>query len=224
MAVAVSEIMTRAAYVLNDAGAVRWTPQEMLLWVNDGQRAICVAKPSANTDTVTISLVAGARQAVPATAHQLVRILRNTDGAAITMVDREIMDAHVPGWGDTTVWPAQAVVEHAIYDTASPEAFDVFPPNDGTGQIEAVVATLPTDIPEPGASPGSIASYSANIGIPDSYREALVDYVLYRAFSKDAEYPDSAQRAMAYYQTYAAAVGLKTAQEMRQNPDMTMGA
>lgn len=223
MAVAVSEIMSRAAYILNDAGAVRWTPQEMLLWINDGQRAVVIGKPSANTETSTISLAAGTRQAVPASASQLVRILRNTDGPAITMVDREIMDAHVPGWGDTTVWPADAIVEHAIYDRASPEAFDVFPANDGTGEIEAVIAVLPSDIAEPGSNPDQIASYTDNIGIPDSYREALVNYLVYRAFSKDAEYPDSAQRAAAHYQTFAAAVGLKAQIEARDNPDMAMG-
>jgi hypothetical protein len=224
MAVAVAEIMNRAAYVLNDAGLTRWTPQEMLLWVNDGQREVVLNKPSANTDTVAIALAAATEQAVPATATQIVQILRNTGGAAITMVDRDDMDQHVPGWSDTTIWPAQEVVEHAIYDPKQPHVFDVFPPNDGTGSIDAVVAVRPADIAEPGSNPDQIASYAAlNIALSDDYRVALTEYVLYRAFTKDSEFPAAAQRAMAHYQLFAAAIGMKTTQEMRMNPDMTQG-
>jgi hypothetical protein len=223
MAVTVAEIMNRAAYILNDAGLTRWTPQEMLLWINDGQREIVLNKPSANTDTVAISLAAGTEQAVPATATQVVQILRNTGGAAITMVDRDDMDQHVPGWSDTTIWPQQAIVEHAIFDQQQPHVFDVFPPNDGNGSVDAVVAVRPDDIAEPG-SPGSISSYNAiNIGLSDDYRTALVEYVLYRAFTKDSEFPAAAQRAMAHYQLFAASIGMKTTQEMRMNPDMTQG-
>jgi hypothetical protein len=225
MAVTVAEIMTRAAYVLNDALAtpVRWTAQEMLLWINDGQREIVLNKPSANTDTVAISLAAGTEQAVPATATQLVQILRNTDGAAITMVERDDMDQHVPGWADETIWPQQAIVEHAIYDPQQPDVFDVFPPNDGNGEIDAVVSVRPNDIAAPGSNAEQIASYSANIGLSDDYRVALTEYLLYRAFSKDAEYPAAAQRAMAHYQLFAAAIGMKTTQETRMNPDRTQG-
>lgn len=223
MAVTAAEIMTRASRILNDAAATRWTPQEMLLWINDGQRAVVVNKPSANTATTAISLSAGVEQAIPATAHQLVRILRNTSGGAIRMVDRDIMDQHVPGWADTSVWPAQAEVEHAIFDLANPTTFDVFPANDGNGSVDAVLSVLPGDIAEPGTNPDQIASYTTDITLGDDWREALVDYVLYRAFSKDAEYPAAAQRAMAYYQGFAAAVGLHTAREARDNPDMTQG-
>lgn len=222
MAVAVSDILGRAAIILNDVGATRWTAPEMLKWVNDGQREIVIHKPSANTETRSIPLAAGTRQNVPTDALQIVRVLRNTGGAAITMVDREIMNIHVPGWGDEAVWPPSDTVEHAIYDHSTPEIFDVFPSNTGGGQIDVALSVLPADIPDP-VDPTSFDSYTATIEIPDSYRTALVDYVLYRAFSKDAEYPDAAQRAAAYFQTFSLAIGVKTRGELRDNPDATMG-
>jgi len=223
MAVTAAEIMLRASVILNDAGATRWPAYEMLDWINDGQRAIVMAKPSANSQTVPTTLAAGTEQDIPATAHQILRILRNTGGAAVTMVDRDIMDQHVPGWSDDTVWPQQTAVEHCVYDVAQPETFDVFPPNDGAGSLDIVCSILPTDLAEPANNRDEIASYTATISIDDSFREALVDYVLYRSFSKDAQHPNAASRAMAYFQTFQAAIGVKTAREARDNPDMTQG-
>jgi hypothetical protein len=37
---------------------------------------------------------------------------------------------------------------------------------------------------------------------------ALMDYVLYRAYSKDGEVPNSAARAVAHYQAFEAALGM----------------
>jgi hypothetical protein len=51
---------------------------------------------------------------------------------------------------------------------------------------------------------------SETIKIVDSYANAMLDYMLYRAYSKDAEYAANAQRAMGHYQAMQAALGIKT--------------
>jgi hypothetical protein len=50
---------------------------------------------------------------------------------------------------------------------------------------------------------------SGNISLPDIYGNALGDYVLYRAYTKDSEYAGNAQRAVAHYTAFANALGIE---------------
>jgi hypothetical protein len=223
MALTAKDVMERATIILQDTGAVRWPATELLKWLNDGQREIAIHKPTAVTNTVTLSLDAGTRQDLPATYVSLVSVHRNVDGNAIRPIDRSVLDNQIPGWQDTNVLPYAADVTHVIFNEANPREFYVAPGNTGTGEIEATVAVLPTDIAEP-ASPLDIASYTANLAVPEIWRGAMVDYVLYRAYSKDTQSPNAANRAAAHYQQFASAIGIKVATDQALNPDTTAGA
>ena len=64
------------------------------------------------------------------------------------------------------------------------------------------------DITEPAV--GSLyTAVTGSISLPDIYANALCDYILYRAFTKDAEYAGNATRAAGHYSVFANALGVE---------------
>lgn len=226
MPITAKEVLHRARITLNDANSVRWTLVELLLYLNDALREVAIYKPDAVSKTVEIALAEGTYQ-VHGHLH-LIRVIRNITsaegatprigGRAITPTERPILDATMPGWQDPNVLPFSATVDHVVQDVMDKDVFYVVPGNTGAGLIEAIVADIPDEIAEP-ENPLSIDSYTAEIQIGPIYRAALVDYVLYRAFSKDGFDPANANRALAHYNQFASALGIKTQSDQRANLD-----
>jgi hypothetical protein len=220
-----AEVMARAQYILQDAESVRWTPIELRLWLNDALREIAIRKPNATAASIELTLVKGTYQTLPATHQSLLRITRNLGtldasadkrggGRVVTPITREVMDAQLPGWQDNAVLPFSAVVMHYIEEIIDRRSFYVVPGNTGTGVVEAVVSRIPNEVPVPGSgSTLDIASYTTNVDIGDVYRNTLVDYMLYRAFSKDMQLAGAFERAQAHYSQFASALGIKLEME-----------
>lgn len=202
MAFTAAKVMARASTILQDAGAVRWTAPEMCDWLNEAQRAIVLAKPNAISGSVTLDLVSGTKQAVPVAYTVLSRVVRNigAGGKAIrTMARREILDAQIPGWHDSDTLPFSADVQYVWQDQMSPREFYVVPGNDGNGQVEAIVGKNATDVPQPaGAAALDPENYTTASEFEDIYQGILLDFLLFRAFSKDGEAPDAAARAQGH--------------------------
>lgn len=217
MAVQASSIMRRASTILQDADAVRWTAIELHDWLNEAQRAITIAKPTAKSGTVELSLDEGTRQELPEEYTILSRIVRNAgpEGRAVRqLARREILDAQVPGWHSTSVLPFAASVEYVFQDMMSPREFYVAPGNTGTGAVEAIVGMVPQDVPKPAGVGLSIEDYDGEIDLPDIYQSILLDMLLFRAFSKDSAAPDAANRAQAHMQLATNALGAMGASDM----------
>ena len=218
MTVAASVIMKRASTILQDADAVRWTPIELHDWLNEAQRAVAIAKPNAKSGTVTIPLIAGTKQELPAQYTILSRIVRNggANGRAVRqLARREILDAQVPGWHSTTVLPFSAEVQYVFQDMLNPREFYVAPGNTGTGSVEAIVGMVPANIAAPAAGQQlNIDAYTGTIDLPAIYQSILLDFLLFRAFSKDSAAPDAAQRAQVHLGLATNALGAMGASEM----------
>lgn len=233
MAFRAVDIFRRAAVVLQDDTHVRWTLAELCDWLNDGTREIVLHKPNASSDTSIVSLQAGTYQTIPSGSLALLRVIRNlkttttsprVGGRMIQVVNREILDSQRPYWHDTTITPSAKEVKHATFDTADPQSFYVFPPNDGTGIVEVVVSTVPTTIPYASPDPEDISGYAVNVDLPEIYQNVLLSYVLYRAYTKDAQFAGNSARAGAYYQEFANALQLKVSVEAITNPNITTRA
>lgn len=224
------EVMTRAQYILQDAGAVRWTAPELRLWLNDALREIAIRKPNATAESVELSLQRGTYQRIPDEFQSLISINRNLvtlddsperrgGGRIVTPTMREVMDAQIPGWQDNAKLPYARQVMHYIEEIIDRRSFYVVPGNDGTGIVEATVSRIPAEVPVPAGNVLDAESYDTVVEIGDIYRSALVDYSLYRAFSKDMNIQGGAQRAQMHYQQFADALGIKVQME-----DMTRQA
>lgn len=229
MAVTAKEVFTRVRDLSQDATSVRWPLSELLRWLNDALSEVVLHKPSAGGSTVVLDLEEGTYQTVPTDYIGLLRVIRNitavdsesgarTGGRAIRMVQRDILDSQHPDWHSNTSVPFNVAVKHVVYDPADPRAFYVYPGNNGSGKIEAVAYKVPPPIALPG-SPEDIDAYTATLGIADIYKNAVVDYILYRAYSKDAQFAGNAQRANAHFQMFANSLGIKIKNEITSNPN-----
>jgi len=179
----------------------RWTLAELSGYVNDGQRFILTKAPDATAVERVVALAAGVEQAVPDDCFALLELLRNADGrqTAIRQVARAALDASAPGW---TAGTQKIAVIHFIQDQRQPHRFDVYPPVQEGVQVVAMLALKPVPIGADG---------TGSITVHPEYAEALRHYVLYRAWSKDAEYGANAALASAHYQAMADALGIAPA-------------
>ena len=212
-------VISSAQNTLQDAGGVRWLLPELLGYLNAGVREVALQKPSATAETTTMNLVEGTEQTLPSGYHRLLTGISNEgNGRAITPVVREVLDMQIPGWHSTSVLPFNVSVSHICDDPFDTSKFHVCPGNDGLGEIRAILSRLPAPIALP-ATPMDIDSYTATVEIPDIYENALVDYICYRAFSKDINVAGAAQRAQAHYQLFQGALGIKRQVDMTENVD-----
>ena len=194
-------LITRVQTLMQDTTGVRWPNAELLNYLNDGQREICALRPDANSVLAAIPLAAGTKQTIPSTGIMLIDVIRNmgsgsTPGQAIRKVPREMLDSSVPNWHIVT---AAAVTLHYTFDPKAPRNFYVYPPANGSTQVEALYSAAPADV----------AAVGNTITLDDIYANALMDYMMFRAYSKDTEFAGNADRATAYRQSFENSLGLK---------------
>jgi hypothetical protein len=199
MTVAVSAILSRVRTQLvdTDMSQPRWTDAELLNWLSDGERTIVAMLPWAYTVTGTMSLAAGTLQQLPPGFNSLIEIVRNVNadgsaGAPCSMIDRSILDRQYLDWH--TYDNASATVLHYTYDENNMLVFYVFPCNNGSGHVVLNCSVTPTD---------HVAT-NENIYVLDIFQTALVDYVMFRAHQKDADFAAGQQLASVYLQSFSA--------------------
>ena len=213
-----SKIIENAQIVLLDKSGVRWSPAELLGYLNEGQRALVGYKSNAYVVSRSVQLVAGTIQSIPDDAVQLFDIVRNmganggTPGRAIRIAKREMLDAQVPNWHAAT---PSAEVRHYLYAEASPRQFMVYPPQP-TVSPNYVYMTF-------GALPPAVA-LSEPIRVDDIYEMPLLDFVLYRAWMKDTEFNADGNRSAAHMQAFIAALTGKGRNEAGASPNVTAPA
>jgi hypothetical protein len=237
--VLVDSLITRSSTLIQDATNVRWPTAEILGWLNDGQREVVLLRPQASVTNAAFKLAAGTKQSLPdgvamngfsnavlPAGIQLIDITRNMGssgsaaGRAIRASSREVLDAQTPDWHAKTA-DATNGVAHFMYDPRDPKTFYVYPqpPQSPAWFVEIAYSSSPTNCTYTG--PGDVAN---KIQIDDIYANALLDYVLYRAYSKDAEYAQNAQLAVAHYTAFQNSLGIKSKTELDQNPNLSPGA
>lgn len=216
MAITVQSVLTRAANQLNDAGNNRWTTAELLDYVNEGQRAAAVLKPDMMGVTIDLVLAKGTRQSIPEAGFQLLEVQCNIDAngdesTAVRICTRAVLDSLNPDWRNQQ--NADATVQNYVYEGREPRTFYVYPPQPASeqGTVRVVYARTP-----------DMVTADGNIALPDVLDQALVDYVLFRCFSKDTEADGDATLANAAYQRFAAAIGVKEQVERRDDPNQGM--
>ena len=212
MAIPVVDIFSRAAILLQDPGHVRWPLPGLLGWIND-----CVADMSneyqhATAVIIYIRLKVGVRQTLPSNVTNLIEIVCNVeemdDGtmrrrSAITPISRTVLDQLAEDWQDPDQIAYGKTVDSIIDNPADPREFLVFPGNDNTGMVEALVSMTPEPIPVPDTNDNDPSSYDGlNIDIDRKYITAVVDFVVGRAFGSDVDVPNAFNRMDYYMQSY----------------------
>lgn len=184
----VIEIIGRVVTLLNDESSVRWKRVELQNYLNDGYKAIVQIRPDANSLTAVVTLTAGIYQAPAITG--LIRVLdiqRNVAATstkeAIHPIDKKVLDSMVPGWSNST----QSVnITHWMPDAVTPTKFLVYPPATSLAQVDVLYSAIPSPHALSEAQLDPAGANTTEISLNDSFVPALVDYILYRAHSKDS--------------------------------------
>jgi hypothetical protein len=210
-----SAFVQRFMDATQDPTNVRWTAPEVIRYANDGQREIAMYRPDAFATNTVFTCAAGSKQALPAGATKLISVTRNgTTGRVVTPIKREMLDATVPGWHGT----AQAAeVLHTMYDERDPLVFYTYPPATVAATLQMHYANTPTDIPTP--STNFLAGVSGNLSVADLFVNALLDYTLFRAYSKDSEFAANQGRADAALARFAQALGIEIKTTLAFSPN-----
>lgn len=209
--VKVVDLILRARTLLQDTTSVRWALSELQSSLNDGYRETLNFRPDSNTLTGTFTCAAGPRQVLTtafANASRLVTVVRNvaatSDKFSVQLVDRRVLDSQRRGWYTET---PSVSVEKYMFDARQPREFLVYPPATTAAQLEVLYAQVP--------SPHTLtdeqldnAATAEVIRIDDTFANALLDYMLYRAYVKDSEHQANAARAVAHYQAFQNSLGV----------------
>ena len=228
MAITAASTIRRATDLIMDSTSVRWAANELVRFLNDGQRELAIARPDATSKTATVTLAAGTRQNLDAMAlvpapSKLIEITRNTAAAsakkAVRLVPRQLLDAQTPGWHGLA---GTVDIAHYMFDAREPKTFYVYPPAVATAQLEVVYSSLPVDVAEP-ADGALFSAVAGNLGVPDIYGNVILDYILYRAYSKDSDFAGNAARAASHYAAFLASLDLEIKATLAVQPQIQPG-
>jgi len=206
----VVDLIDRAEEQLQDSTNARWTQAELLNYLNDAQKHIVSQRPDASMKNATLGCSAAAKQSLPSDGIKLINVIRNTSGNATSLVDRYALDQTEPDWYTKS---GNTAVKHWMYDPLDPSVFYVYPVPANTVELEIVYTTQPADI--------TISDYVADtdvISLDDSYRNPILDFILYRAYQKDSEGGGSAQKSAMHFQSYQAALQVRNQIDAQTNP------
>lgn len=204
-----ADIIGRARRVLNDVGtlAQRWADAELIDWINDGCIYIGTIKPDSCAAAGVLTLVSGTQQDIegltPA-ALSLIDVVRDTTTMRpVRRVERATLDQHAPAWHGSQ---ATEGIKHFVTDERAPRLLWVYPGATAGMQLDVLYARLPVKV--------TPVTLTATLTPTDSYFEPLLNYVLFRAYSKDAT-AASASTAAAYKTLCDQALGVKAAADRR---------
>lgn len=217
----------------------RWTERELVSWLNDAQKAIAKYMPSSCSRVDAVKLVPGTKQSIesissvniipgdgsaPAAVfgNYLLSVLRNmgsnglTPGRAIRLGDREVLDVNNPTWHSET----GEYVSQYMFDPRFPKVFYVSPGIKSTGTYWAEVSFLadPTEILATGH--GMDGASTTKITIDDRYVDDLVNYILARAYMKDAEFAANPNLAAAHTAMFTSSINAQVAALTGVNPNL----
>ncbi|WP_461606590.1 phage adaptor protein [Aeromonas rivipollensis] len=202
--VTVVTILKRVNTLLVDPTFTRWPKQELLDYYNDATKAIVLVRPDAYTKNVEFSCVAGTKQVLPSDALRLIEVLRNANGKVVRFAPRKALDDSYPEWhsGKTAV-----TVDNYTYEERDPKTFYLHPGPAAAVKVDVIYSVAPqskvlADVDN--------AQSPALADLDDIYINPIIDFMLYRCFSKDAEYTANSNRAAGHYNAFLQQLGEKT--------------
>ncbi len=219
--VKVTDIIRRVEDVLQDTN-IRWPRTELQNWMNESYLAITLARPDANAKTGSFTCVAGTRQVLTAEFPSGLRLLDVTRNLAsdsgykvIRLVARSVLDDQRPAWHAET---GTTAIQHYTFDPRQPKEFFVYPPATTSAEVEVVYTDSPGAHAQTESQLDPTGNDATTILLDDIYMSPMIDWILYRAYSKDAEYGANEQRAQAAYNAFNSALNMKNQVDAAVSP------
>lgn len=165
--------------LLDPSPGTNWDDDDLLDALNEAQRRIALVKPEVFPVRTTLSLAAGTKQVLADGDIALLDIYENVvSGMRIRgPVQRGLLDESARGHPAAT---PEVDVDNFTIDTRNPTTFDVYPPNNGTGQIRLLV----------GRTPAPIAAVGNPIVLADIYEGPMRFFALAECYSENTKRQD----------------------------------
>lgn len=203
-----NDVIERANDILNDVLSERWPDTKLMQYLGDAQRAVVTKRPDASVANTSLQCTASAKQVLPPEGLRLINVMANTvSGRPITPIDVDILNEQVPDWRRTQ--KPTTHIEHFVYDDRDPKHFYVYPTPIAEFSIDLVYSVAPAE-PSDKGSP---------ITIDDTYFNALVEYVLFRAYQRDTENQANMARAQSHYAAFDTALSGKIQADAAASPN-----
>jgi len=207
--ISVDTILDSASGTLLDRARRTWSRSDLLGWLNEALTATVFLKPDAYPIQGFVTLQPGIAQTLPEGGVALFDISDNlVSGRSVTQTDLALLQE------ENRFWPAatrEVDIENYAADPRTPRLFYVFPPNDGTGSVRATYGAVP---PVLTGSSGEVLPF------PDSYQNALKNFVLAEAYAKNSKKQDLAKSA-AYRNDWRTSLGLKAQAQVAVAPKVS---
>jgi len=199
-----NEIITQVNNLLNDKGFIRWPKTELIGYFNSAQKAIVLRRPDAYTvDIDDFTCVTGTKQSLPDDALRLIDIPRNfiSGGAIKGPYDRKVLDNNYPTWFSGI---SATNAELFIYDERNPKTFYLYPGVVAGTKLTAVFSTSPPRM--------TLVQNDADqtIALDDIYENAISEFIMYKCYSKDAEYAANQSKALLHLSAFKTQLGEKS--------------
>ena len=209
MAISTETIFDSVSTTLLDVTRQTWPRSDLVGYLNEALRATAFLKPDMYSVQDFLPLAAGIAQALPDDGIALIDITDNeVSGRAITQTDLVLLQE------ENRFWPAatqEVDVENYAADPRTPRRYYVFPPSDGTSSVRVTYGAVP---PELSGSSGE------TLPVPDSYQNALTNFVLAKCYGKNSKKQDLTKYA-GYMNDWRMSLGLKSQAQVAVAPKLT---
>lgn len=196
------ELIDAVSGQLNDTGNDTWSKATLIEYINSAQKTIATFRPDSSQTTVSVQMNAGSKQSMPAAARRLLEITRNmgsdgnTPGSTVRPADHESLRLFDGGWHSST---QTAEINNYSYSEKTPDIYYVDPPSDGTGYVEMSYSVVPTEVTQT----------TDTLDLNDIYKEPIIQWMMFRAYSVEVDSVSSRNRARAHEDSFYNMMGRK---------------
>jgi len=203
-------IITEVRRIIHDESATfRWSDIELIDYLNAGTRQTVILLPEANmVETIVDTLTSRvSRQSLPTGGIKFSKAARNyaadgtTPQGSLRFVEKDALDTFEPTWEYVSGKVDGAnYFEHFCHDSNEPTVYYLYPAPAADNKFVAVVYS---------AIPTALTVVGDAFPMDDTYINATVQYMIYRALTKESRetMPDAFQKDL--WQNYLVALGLK---------------
>lgn len=215
MAVLTQSVIDRVDHVTSDPQRKRFRLADIATFINEAQSLIAEVAARASAKTLAFTMGAGAHQDLRTDTatrwirlHEVVCHADNSGaptGPTLRRMDRGMLDRVDRAWRSAS--PVAQPVEYA-QDETLPFEFDLYPPAVAGGKLFVVASVRPADICALNPGGTALANPSEVIGLNDGFDIPMVDWVLYRLFSRETSDQAYQVRAKDHFAAAQAALGV----------------
>jgi len=214
------DVIDQARFALHDTdpATYRWSDVELLDYLSAAQRKIVSLIPESNVVEEVVTTTAGkARQTLPTNGIKFFKCSTNyadngvTAQAQLRYVEKDALDTWDPDWEVSSSAPSANFHKHFCHDKREPSVYYLYPVANTATKVGVIFSKIPT----------SVSDITDELSLDDEYFDAMVAYVLFRAYAKEGRYTLPSNEKQMYWNQFLQMLGMQSAAEEQVGPAET---